>query len=178
MGLRTSPMAELYFDDCEVPQENRLGREGAGASLFTHSMTWERGCILSSAIGTMQRLLETCVRYAKQRKQFGQSINKFQLVGSKLVDMKIRLESARYIAYHGAYQRSLGRSAVLEAALTKLHVSDCWVKSCEDAIQIHGASGYMTDLEIEREMRDALGSRIYSGTNEIQRNLAAAMIGV
>ena len=176
MGLRTSPMAELFFDNCEVPEENRLGREGAGASLFTHSMTWERGCILSSAIGTMERLLQKSVRFAKERKQFGQSIAKFQLVGSKLVDMKVRLESARYIAYHGAYQRSLGRSAVLEAAMTKMHVSECWVKNCEDAIQVHGAFGYMTESELERELRDALGSRMFSGTNEIQRNLIAALM--
>jgi alkylation response protein AidB-like acyl-CoA dehydrogenase len=176
MGLRTSPMAEIFLSDCEVAETNRLGREGAGASLFTHSMTWERGCILSSAIGTMQRLLETSVQFAKQRKQFGQPIAKFQLVGTKLVDMKLRLESARYIAYHGAYQRSLGRSAVLESALTKLHVSECWVKTCEDAIQIHGAYGYMTESGLERELRDALGSRLFSGTNEIQRNLVAALI--
>jgi alkylation response protein AidB-like acyl-CoA dehydrogenase len=178
MGLRTSPTAELSFDDCEVPDENRLGNEGAGASLFTHSMTWERGCILSSALGTMRRLLETCVRYAKVRKQFGQPIGKFQLIGSKLVDMKLRLESARYIAYHGAYLRSLGRTAVAEAALTKLHISDCWVKNCEDAIQIHGGNGYLTDYEIERELRDAIGSRLYSGTNEIQRNLVASLMGL
>lgn len=178
MGLRTSPMAELFFEDCEVPEANRLGKEGAGASLFTHSMTWERGCILSSALGAMQRLIETCIRYAKERKQFGQSIGKFQLIGSKIVDMKLRLESARMIAYHGAYQRFIGRSAVLEAAMTKLYVSDCWVKNCEDAIQIHGGYGYMTDYEIERELRDAMGSRIYSGTNEIQRTLIASLMGL
>jgi alkylation response protein AidB-like acyl-CoA dehydrogenase len=178
MGLRTSPMAELFFEDCEVPEENRLGREGAGASLFTHSMTWERGCILSSALGAMQRMLETCIRYARERKQFGQPIGKFQQIGSKIVDMKLRLESARQIAYYAAYQRSLGRSAVMEAALAKLHISDCWVKNCEDAIQIHGGYGYMTDYEIERELRDAMGSRIYSGTNEVQRNLVASLLGL
>ncbi len=178
MGLRTSPMGELVFDNCEIPEESRLGSEGAGASLFTHSMTWERGCILASAVGSMQRLLETCIRYSKQRKQFGQPIGKFQLVSTKIVDMKLRLETARYLAYQSAYQRSIGRTAVMEAALTKLHTSDCWVQSCEDAIQIHGGYGYMTDWEIERELRDAIGSRIYSGTNEIQRNLIASLLGL
>lgn len=176
MGLRTSPMAELFFEDCEVPMENRLGSEGAGSSLFTHSMTWERGCILASAVGAMRRLLETTIRYAKQRKQFGQPIAKFQLVGSKLVDMKLRLETARYMVYHGAYQRSIGRTATMEAALAKLHVSQCWVESCQDALQIHGGYGYMTDYEIERELRDAMAGRIYSGTNEIQRNLIASLL--
>jgi hypothetical protein len=178
MGLRTSPMAELFFDNCEVPEANLLGREGAGSSLFTHSMTWERGCILSSALGAMQRVLETSIRYARERKQFGQSIGKFQQVAGKIVDMKLRLETARMMAYHGAYQRASGRTAVMEAALAKLHISDCWVKNCEDAIQIHGGYGYMTDYEIERELRDAMGSRIYSGTNEIQRNLVASLLGL
>ena len=176
MGLRTSPMAELFFDDCEVPGENRLGREGAGTSLFTHSMTWERGCILASAVGSMQRLLERCMRYVRERKQFGQPIGKFQLVASRIVDMELRLETARYLLYHAAYQRGLGRTAIMEAALAKLHISECWVKSCEDAIQIHGGYGYMTDYEIERELRDAIASRLYSGTNEIQRNLVAALL--
>jgi alkylation response protein AidB-like acyl-CoA dehydrogenase len=176
MGLRTSPMAELFFDDCAVPAVNRLGQEGAGASLFTHSMTWERGCILASAVGSMQRLLDTCVRYAKGRKQFGQPISKFQLVASRIVDMKLRLETARLMLYKGAYQRSLGRSSVLEAALAKLHISESWVRSCEDAIQIHGGYGYMVEYEIERELRDAMGSRLYSGTSEIQRNIAAALL--
>ena len=178
MGLRTSPMAELIFKDCEVPVENRLGNEGAGSSLFTHSMTWERGCILASAVGSMQRLLETCIRYARQRKQFGQSIGKFQLVGSKIVDMKLRLETARGLLYQSAFQRSIGRTAVMESALAKLHISECWVRCCEDAMQIHGGSGYMTECEIERELRDAMGSRIYSGTSEIQRNLIGALLGL
>jgi alkylation response protein AidB-like acyl-CoA dehydrogenase len=176
MGLRTSPMAELFFDECEVPEENRLGREGAGPSLFTHSMTWERGCILASAVGAMQRLLDTTVRHARTRKQFGQAIGKFQLVASKLVDMRMRLEAARYALYHAAYCRSRGRTALLEVAMAKLHISEAWVKNCEDAMQIHGGYGYMVDYEIEREMRDAMGSRIYSGTSEIQRNIIASLM--
>lgn len=176
MGLHTSPTAELFFDECEVPEANRLGNEGAGSSAFTHAMTWERGCILASAVGSMQRLLETCIRYAKERKQFGQPISKFQLVASKIVDMKLRLETARYILYHSAYQRSLGRTAIIEAALAKLHISDCWVNCCEDAIQIHGGYGYMTEYEMERELRDAIASRLYSGTNEIQRNVIASLL--
>ncbi len=178
MGLRTSPMGELAFENCVVPEANRLGREGAGSGLFTHAMTWERGCILASAVGAMQRLLEGCIRQAKQRKQFGQSIGKFQQIGGKIVDMKLRVETARSMLYQGAYQRSIGRSAIMEAALAKLHISDCWVACCEDAMQIHGGRGYMTAGEIERELRDALGSRIYSGTNEIQRNLIASLLGL
>jgi hypothetical protein len=178
MGLRTSPMSEIFFEKCEVPESNRLGKEGAGASLFTHSMTWERGSILASAVGCMEWLLNTCIAYAKQRKQFGQSIGKFQLISSKIVDMKLRLETARALAYQCAYVRGLGRTAILEASLAKLHISESWVRSCEDAIQIHGGSGYMTELELERQLRDAIGSRLYSGANEIQRNLVASLLGL
>jgi alkylation response protein AidB-like acyl-CoA dehydrogenase len=178
MGLRTSPTSELFFDDCEIPESSRLGKEGAGASLFTHAMTWERGCILSSAVGSMQRLLETCIEFARGRRQFGQPIGKFQLVATKIVDMKLRLETARYILYHGAWCRSQGRSALMEAALAKLHISDSWIQSCQDAIQIHGGAGYMSEMEIERELRDAMGSRIYSGTNEIQRIIIAGLLGL
>ncbi len=178
MGLRTSPMAEVFFDNCEIPEENLLGKEGSGSQLFTRSMTWERGCILASAVGSMQRLLETCVKHARERKQFGQSIGKFQQVSSKIVDMKLRLETARRILYHTAWLRDQGKSSVMEAALVKLHLSESWVKTCEDAIQIHGGYGYMKEAELERELRDALGSRIYSGTSEIQRNLIAALLGL
>lgn len=178
MGLRTSPMAEIYFDDCEVPVENRLGKEGNGKNLFTHSMTWERSCILANAVGAMQRLLDISIAYAKERKQFGQSIGKFQLVASKIVDMKMRLEEARASLYQTAWMRGNGKSVFLEAALTKLTISENWVRCAEDALQIHGGYGYMTDYEIERELRDALGSKIYSGTSEIQRMIVASLLGL
>ncbi len=178
MGLRTSPMAEIFFDNCEVPESNRLGKEGAGTSLFTHSMNWERGCILAGAVGSMQRLLETCIRYSKERKQFGQSISKFQLVADKMVNMKLRVETARHMLYHGAWLRSRGKTAIMDAAMTKLYISESWVQACQDAIQIHGGYGYMVEYEVERELRDAMGSRIYSGTSEIQRNLIAALMGL
>jgi alkylation response protein AidB-like acyl-CoA dehydrogenase len=178
MGLRTSPMAELFFEDCEVPVENRLGREGNGKNLFTHSMNWERACILASAVGTMQRLLETSIRYAKDRKQFGQSIGKFQLIATKIVDMKMRLDQAQAALYRTAWLQSKGRSIFLDAALTKLTISENWVRCAEDALQIHGGYGYMAELEVERELRDALGSRLYSGTSEIQRVIAASLLGL
>jgi len=178
MGVRTSPMAEVFFEDCEVPEENFLGKEGAGSFMFTNSMTWERGCILASAVGSMQRLLETSIRYAKERRQFGQSIGKFQRVADKIVDMKLRVESARHMLYHCAWLRGQRKQVYVEAAMAKLHISDCWVKCCEDAIQIRGGYGYMTEYEVERELRDAIGSKLYSGTSEIQRSLIASLLGL
>jgi alkylation response protein AidB-like acyl-CoA dehydrogenase len=178
MGLKTSPMCEIFLDDCEVPASSLLGKEGAGASLFTHSMTWERSCILASAVGSMQRLLERCIAYSKERKQFGRPIGNFQLVADKIVDMKLRVETARALLYRAAWLRSRGRSIFLEAALAKLHISESWVRSAEDAIQLHGGYGYMEEGEIERELRDALGSRIYSGTSEVQRMIVASLLGL
>lgn len=178
MGLRTSPMGELFFQDCEIPEENRIGQEGTGTVLFTRSMTWERGCILASAVGSMERLLETSIRYAKTRKQGGQAIGKFQHVAGKIVDMKVRLETARQMLYYGAWLRGKGKAGFLEAAMAKLYISDCWIKSCEDALQIHGGYGYTVEYEVERELRDALGSRLYSGTSEIQKNLIASLLGL
>lgn len=178
MGLKTSPMAELFFDNCEVPVENRLGREGAGKNLFTDSMTWERGCILASALGSMQRLLETSIAYAKQRQQFNQPIGKFQLVASKIVDMKVRIETARHLLYKAAWLKSQRKSIFLEAAMAKLHISESWVRCAEDALQIHGGYGYMQEFELERELRDAYGSRLYSGTSEIQRVIVASLLGL
>jgi len=178
MGLSTSPMAELFFDGCSIPVEARLGKEGAGKNIFTHSMTWERSCILASAIGSMERLLDVSIRYAKERKQFGQQIGKFQLVATKIVDMKLRLETARLLLRHSAWLKDQGRSIFLEAALTKMHISESWVRCAEDALQIHGGYGYLKEFEIERELRDAIGSRLYSGTSEIQRVIVASLLGL
>ena len=178
MGLRTSPMTEVFFDNCEVPSSSRLGVEGGGSVLFTRSMTWERGCILASAVGSMQRILDRCVEYASTRKQSGQTLGKFQHVAGKIVEMKTRLETARYLLYYGAWLRSCGKAGFLEAAMVKLYVSESWVQTCEDAIQIHGAYGYTVECELERELRDAIASRIYSGTSEVQKNLIASLLGL
>ena len=178
MGVRTSPMGEVFFTDCEVPEENLLGKEGAGSWLFTRSMTWERGCILAAPVGTMQRLLETCIRYANERKQGGQSIGKYQQVATKIVEMKMRTENARHMLYKCAWAAGHRSAVYLEAAMAKLEISESWVKCCEDAIQIHGGYGYMVEYEIERELRDALGSKLYSGTSEIQRNIIASLLGL
>ncbi len=173
MGIRTSPWSEVFLDNCAVPAENLLGREGAGVAIFSHSMEWERGFILASAIGSMERQLETCIRYARERKQFGKPIGKFQSVANKIVDMKMRLETARALLYQAAWKKQIGKPIYMEAAMVKLCISESWVQNCLDAIQIHGGYGYTTEYELERELRDAIGSRIYSGTSEIQRQIIA-----
>jgi alkylation response protein AidB-like acyl-CoA dehydrogenase len=141
-------------------------------------MNWERACILSNAVGAMQRLLDISIRYARERKQFGQSVGKFQLVSTKIVDMKMRVDQAQAALYRTAWIQGKGRTVYLEAALAKLTISENWVRCAEDALQIHGGYGYMVETEVERELRDALGSRIYSGTSEIQRVLVASLLGL
>jgi alkylation response protein AidB-like acyl-CoA dehydrogenase len=178
MGLRTSPMAEVILEDCEVPADNVLGREGMGASVFNHSMGWERSCILATDVGAMERQLDACIAYAKERYQFGKPIGSFQLVASRVTDMKLRLETARLLLYRTAWSQSRGEMTGLEAAMTKLYISEAAVASGLDAIQLHGGYGYTTEFGIERDLRDAIGGRLYSGTSEIQRLLVAHHLGL
>lgn len=173
LGVRTVPMGELAFEDCEVPAENLLGREGRGAEVFNCSMEWERGAILASTLGTMRRQLERCIDHARRRKQFGKPIGKFQSVSNKIVDMSLRLETCRPLVYKIGWLKARGKDATLEAAMAKLHVSDCFVKNSLDAVQLFGAAGFVTENGVERDLRDSIGSTIYSGTNEIQRNIIA-----
>jgi hypothetical protein len=177
LGLRTSPMAELVFEDCTVPAENRLGREGRGALLFNDSMEWERSCILAPVLGAMQRQLEECVAYARGRRQFGHPIAAFQSISNRLVEMKLRLETARLMVYKAALAKEGGPAGV-ESALAKLYVSEHWVQSCLDAVQIHGGYGFTTEYEVERDLRDSVGSTLYSGTSEIQRAIIARGLGL
>jgi alkylation response protein AidB-like acyl-CoA dehydrogenase len=178
MGLTTSPMAELFFDDCEVPAENRLGREGRGASIFNDSMEWERSCILAGFLGGMQRQLDACVRYARERQQFGQPIGDFQSVSNRLVQMKLRLETSRLLVYRAAWTKQQGTSTGTDAALAKLYVGEACLQSALDAVQIHGGYGFTTEYEVEREVRDAVGGRLYSGTSEIQAAIIARGLGL
>ncbi len=178
MGLRTSPMAELSFVDCEVPVENLLGKEGSGQAVFTASMEWERICIMASHLGGMQRLIETCTRYARDRKQFGQPIGKFQSIANKIAEMEVRLETSRLVLYKAAWLKKQGKHALREASIAKLHVSESSVQTSLDAIQIHGGYGYMEEFELERELRDAVGGTIYSGTSEIQKVIIAGLRGL
>ncbi|HEX9064469.1 MAG TPA: acyl-CoA dehydrogenase family protein [Streptosporangiaceae bacterium] len=178
MGLRTSPMSEVTLQDCLVPAASRLGPEGAGMAIFNSSMEWERSCLFASVLGAMRRQLEACVGYARSREQFGQPIGKFQGVSGKLADMYVRLEAARQLIYRVAWLKQQGRAAPAEAAAAKLFTSEAWVRSSQDAIQVHGAWGYLKDAGIERDLRDAVAGTIYSGTSEVQRVVLGRMLGL
>jgi hypothetical protein len=118
------------------------------------------------------------VRFARERLQFGQPIGSFQAVSHKIVDMKLRLETAHLMLYRMATLLDQETATDLDAALTKLHLSECLVNSSLDALQIHGGAGYMSETGLERDVRDALGGRIYSGTSEMQRNVIARHLGL
>ncbi|HXM20929.1 MAG TPA: acyl-CoA dehydrogenase family protein [Terriglobales bacterium] len=178
MGLRTSPMAEITLEDCTIPASSRLGREGRGVGVFEASMEWERGCILANYLGVMRRQLESCIDYVRKRKQFGQPIGKFQSVANRVVDMKVRLDTCRPLVYRIGWLKAQNKPATVEAAVAKLYVAQSLIASCQDAIQIFGGYGYMVEQGLERELRDAIASTLYSGTSEIQRNLIAKGLGL
>jgi alkylation response protein AidB-like acyl-CoA dehydrogenase len=178
MGLRTSPLGELVFDDVLVSSDTVLGGVGAGANIFAHSMDWERICLFASHVGTMERLIETSIKQARSRRQFGRPIGDFQAVSHRIADMKIRLEAARLLIYRAAWQLDRRKIASLDASMAKVFVSESFVKAAMDTVQIHGGSGYTKDYEVERVLRDAVGSTIYSGTSEIQRNIIARWLGL
>jgi alkylation response protein AidB-like acyl-CoA dehydrogenase len=173
LGMRTAPMGELEFEDCALPAEALLGREGRGAKVFNAALEWERGAILAGVLGTMRRQVERCIEQARTRKQFGQPIGKFQAVAHRIVDMRLRLETCRALVYRFARLKGEGKDAVMEAAMAKLHVSECFVQNSLDAVRTFGASGYATETGLERDLRDSVGGVIFSGTNDIQRNIIA-----
>lgn len=178
IGMRTTPMGNLYLKDCFVPDENRLGKEGSGLSLFSSAMESERGYIFASQIGRLQRQLEISIDYANKRKSFGQSIGKFQAISDRIANMRMRLETCKMHLYKVAYLDHHHLPLMMEAATAKLYISEAFVESSLDFIRIHGAKGVVTEYEIDRDLRDGLGGLIYSGTSDIQRNIIAKLDGV
>jgi alkylation response protein AidB-like acyl-CoA dehydrogenase len=178
MGLRTSPLGDLVFDDAFVPEQNVLGDVGSGALVFNDLMEWERTWPTAAQVGALQREIEQARSYSKDRRAFGSPISSFQGVANRIVDMKMRLEAGRLLVYRAACLKAQGRSALGESALAKLWVSESAVASSLDSIQVHGGYGYMSEAGIERRLRDAVGGRIYSGTSEMQRAVVGRSIGL
>ncbi|MFD8823744.1 acyl-CoA dehydrogenase family protein [Streptomyces sp. NPDC059605] len=178
MGLRTSPLSELYFDGCRVPRDRVLGRVGGGFIVLDHVMKRE---ILFSFIvnaGEMRHRLERIVEYAKTRKSFGQPIGSYQSIANKIVDTKIGLETARKWLYDTAERLVAGENVTTDLAIAKLLTSESNLAGSITAVQIFGGHGYMTEYGLEQDVRNAVGGTIYSGTNEIQYNRIASMLGL
>ena len=178
MGLKTCPLGEVFLQDCEVPEENRLGLEGAGSAIFNSEMEWERSCLFAAHLGAMEHNLEACIKYAKERKQFGKPIGKYQSISHKIADMKVRIELSRFMLHNVAAIKGQGKRAPLESAMAKLFISESYVQNCTDALHMHGAYGYSTEFDFEKNLRDAIAGTIYSGTSEIQRNIIATFLGL
>lgn len=178
MGLRTVPMGDLEFAECFVPESARLGSEGAGASISGTALGVERCFILATQVGAMERQLEDAVEFARTRHQFGRPIGKFQAVANRIAAMKLSLETGRLLLYKVAWMLAAGESITLDAALLKLHLSETFVTSSLDAIRTRGGAGYLTEHEVERDLRDAVGGLLYAGTNDIQQVVVARMLGL
>jgi alkylation response protein AidB-like acyl-CoA dehydrogenase len=178
MGLRTAPMADVVLEDCRLPANRMLGRPGRAAEIFADSMAWERAGILAGSLGSMARHLDRATRYARERRQFGRPIGTNQAVSHTLADMATRLDAGRLLLYRAVWTLQNGRAADRESAMAKVFISEAAVQSAIDAIQIHGGYGYTIEYEVERELRDAVGGTLYSGTSEIQRNLIARSLGL
>ena len=169
-----SQVDEVHFTNVQVPATAVLGgTEGQGWETLEAAVLQAIPILCAYQVGSCQTVFDMAVAYSRTRVQFGQPIGKFQSVANRIVDMKLRYETARLMIYKVGWLMQQNKSADMDAAMTKLYVSESFVKSCLDAIQIHGGSGFMTELEFERELRDSVGSTLYSGTSEIQRNIIA-----
>ena len=175
MGLRTLQNGELVLTDCVVQGDRILGGEGRGMTIFNEGMVIERTLLFACHLGILQRVLKTCIRYASERTQGGQVILKHQFILDKIARMAMNLELGRLVLQKAAWQIDQRKRATLEASIAKLFISESLESACLDAVQIHGAYGYMREFEIERDLRNSIASTIYSGTSEIQKIIIATL---
>ncbi|WP_431037388.1 acyl-CoA dehydrogenase family protein [Streptomyces sp. P6-2-1] len=178
MGLRTSPLGELFLDDCRVPASHVVGPPGGGFLVLDHVMRREILCSFIVNAGEMRHRVTRCVAYARAREQFGRPIGANQAVSHRIVDMEIAVETARHWLYATAERMAAGANVTRDIAMSKLVTSEANVASALAAVQIFGGNGYMAEYGVEAELRNAVGSTVYSGTSEIQRNRIAALLGL
>ncbi|HEV7858367.1 MAG TPA: acyl-CoA dehydrogenase [Pyrinomonadaceae bacterium] len=176
LGLRASETASVIFEDCFVPDENRLGEEGMGFVQAMQILDGGRISIAALAVGIAQGAYESAVRYAKEREQFGKPISEFQAIQFKLADMATQIEAARLLMYRAAYLKDRGKKTTKESSMAKLYASEMSVRVCEEAIQIHGGYGYTKDYPPEKYWRDSKLCTIGEGTSEIQRIIIAKQL--
>jgi alkylation response protein AidB-like acyl-CoA dehydrogenase len=177
-GLHGCGLGQVAFDDVVVPAANVLGRPEAGAVLFQGAIERERACIWGFVLGAMERGLELAVRHANERVVGGQRIASHQAVAHRIAEMKTRLELSRLLVYRATALKAAGRRAPLEAAMTKLYVSESFLQNAVDLVRTYGGSGFTQEAGVEQFVRDALGGVLFSGTNDIQRNIIAAWAGL
>jgi len=169
LGLHSSPTAEIVLEDCQVPQQNLLGKEGNGAIIAFNSLDGSRIGIAAQSVGLSERALQEAVQYAKQREAFGRKISEFQAIQFMIADISTLIEAARLLTYKAAALKDRGKPFSKEAAMAKLFASEAANKIVYQALQIHGGYGYSKEFFIEQLYRDARVLSLYEGTSEIQR---------
>ncbi len=177
-ALRTSPLGNVLLENVAVPGGAVLGGVGGGVTVFSYAMAWERICLFAGQVGVMERVLERAIHHANSRTVRGRRIGEHQAVSHRLADNKIRLEAARLLVQNAAWRMDRHRGGGLASSIAKAYVSEALVAGTQDALRTFGGAGVLADTEIERACRDALASLIYSGTNDIQREIIARMIGL
>ncbi|CAI8183631.1 MAG: Acyl-CoA dehydrogenase [Alphaproteobacteria bacterium] len=174
MGWNNQPTAQVIFEDCRVPAENRVGEEGEGFKFAMMGLDGGRLNIAACSLGTAQRAFDMALDYAKTRAQFGQPIAEFQAIQFKLADMATDLEAARLMLYEAAKTLDEGKpEKTRKSAMAKRFVTDTCFNVANEALQIHGGYGYLQDYEVERMVRDLRVHQILEGTNEIMRMIIA-----
>jgi alkylation response protein AidB-like acyl-CoA dehydrogenase len=175
MGIRASATSELIFDNCRVPKENLIGREGTGFMVAMKTFDKSRPMVGSQAVGIAQGAYEAAAKYSKERHQFGKPISSFQAIQFMLADMATQIEAARALVMSTARMIDNGKKKYSkESAMCKVFASDMAMKVTTDAVQILGGYGYMKEYPVEKMMRDAKITQIYEGTNQIQRSIIAS----
>jgi butyryl-CoA dehydrogenase len=173
MGIRGSDTSELIFEDCRVPAENLLGKEGEGFKIFLETLDGGRISIGAMGLGIAQGALDASIAYAKERKQFGRPIGRFGAIQNMLADMATEIEAARLLVYDASIAKDKGKPIIKLAAMAKLYATEAAVRATRMAVQIHGGYGYMKEYEVERFFRDAKVTVIGEGTTEIQKLVIA-----
>jgi len=173
LGIRSSDTCELIFKDCKIPAENLLWEEGKGFNIAMFILNGGRIGVAAQSLGIARAALEKSIAYAKEREQFNRPIADFQAVQFKLAQMGMEIEAARLLTYQAAVKKDTGAKVAKEASMAKCFASDTAMRAANDAVQIFGGYGYITEYGVERLMRDAKITQIYEGTNEIQRVVIA-----
>ncbi len=177
LGIRASATREVIFQDCKIPKENLLRKEGMGFIIAMKTFDYSRPGVAAQALGIAQAALEEATKYAKERIQFGVPIANFQAIQHMLADMAIRLEAARALTYQVARNIDKGNTKITkESAMVKCLASDVAMEVTLNAVQIFGGYGYMKEYPVEKLMRDAKITQIYEGTNQIMRNIVASQL--
>jgi alkylation response protein AidB-like acyl-CoA dehydrogenase len=176
LGMRASETASVVFEDCYVPDENRLGNLGEGFLQAMQILDGGRISIASLSVGIAQGAYEAAVKYAKERQQFGKPIAEFQAIQFKLADMATQIECARLLTLQAAALKDTGKKVTQKSAMAKLYASEVAVRVAEESIQIHGGYGYTKDYPAEKYWRDAKLCTIGEGTSEIQRLVIAKQL--